>query len=66
MVLRMSEIERGLLVEAVRLLERVAAGEEASAAAERFVAGVEIRRTGETDPAGRPVERVYLRRPIDS
>jgi len=66
MVLRMSEIERGLLLEAVRLLERVAAGEDAREAAERFVAGVEIRRTGETDPSGRPVERVYLRPPIGS
>jgi len=64
MVLRMSEIERGLLVEAVRLLERVAAGEDMREAAERFVAGLEIRRSGETDPSGCPVERVYLRRPM--
>jgi len=65
MVLRLSEIERGLLVEAVRLLERVAAGEDVRDQAERFVAGLEIRRSGETDPAGRPVERVHLRPAID-
>ncbi len=63
MVLRLHEIERGLLVEAVRLLERVALGEDMRAAAERFVSGLEIRRSGESDPSGKPVDRVILRRP---
>lgn len=63
MVLRVSEIDRGLLVEAVRLLERAARGESIRAEAERFTAGLEIRLTDETDASGRKVARVYLRRP---
>ncbi len=63
MVLRVSEIDRGLLVEAVRLLERAARGESIRAEAERFTAGLEIRLTDETDASGRKVARVYLKRP---
>ena len=63
MVLRVSEIDRGLLVEAVRLLERAARGENIRAEAERFTAGLEVRLSEETDPGGRKVARVYLRRP---
>jgi hypothetical protein len=62
-VLRVSEIDRGLLVEAVRLLERAARGESIRDEAERFTAGLEIRLTDETDASGRKVARVYLRRP---
>ncbi|HVM78680.1 MAG TPA: hypothetical protein VMU06_06650 [Stellaceae bacterium] len=63
MVLRLSDIERGLLVEAVRLLERAAKGEDVREEARRFVAGLEIRSSGETDAGGRPLERVNLKRP---
>jgi hypothetical protein len=62
-VLRVSEIDRGLLVEAVRLLERAARGESIRDEAERFTAGLEIRLTDETDASGRKVARVYLKRP---
>ena len=63
MVLRMSAIERSLLVEAVRLLERAARGEDIRAEAERYVAGIEIGPSGETDAAGKPVERIFLNQP---
>jgi len=62
-VLRVSEIDRGLLVEAVRLLERAARGEDIGAEARHFTAGLEIRLSDETDAGGRKVQRVYLRRP---
>ncbi len=61
MVLTMTAIERSLLVEAVRLLGRAARGEDIRAAAARFVAALEIKPTSETDQAGNPVERVFLR-----
>ena len=63
MALWMNAIERSLLVEAVRLLRRVAAGEDMRAAAAKFVGGLEIRSTGEADGAGKPVERVFLKPP---
>jgi hypothetical protein len=61
LVLTMTAIERGLLVQAVRLLQRAARGEDVRAAAARFVAALEIRRTEETDQAGNAVERVFLK-----
>jgi hypothetical protein len=63
-MLHLREIEQGLLVGAVRLLQRAASGETIRAEAERFVGGVEIRASGETDPTGKPVERVYFTQPI--
>lgn len=63
MVLRLSDIERALLVEAVRLLQRAAAGEDIRAEARRFVDGLEITPGTDTDTSGRPLERVNLRRP---
>jgi hypothetical protein len=57
----MTAIERSLLVEAVRLLQRVSRGEDVRGAAARFVAALEIRQTSETDQAGNAVERVFLR-----
>jgi hypothetical protein len=63
-MLHLREIEQGLLVESVRLLQRAAEGEDIRAEAERFVGGLEVRASGENDPRGRPVERVYLRRPV--
>lgn len=62
-MLRLSEIERGLLVEFLRRLQRAARGEDIRADAERFVAGLDISPTGETDFRGNPVDRVYLKRP---
>lgn len=59
----MTAIERSLLLEAVRLLERVAAGEDVRGAAKTFVGGLEIKLTAETDGAGKPVERVFLKPP---
>jgi hypothetical protein len=52
-----------MLVEAVRLLQRAAKGQDIRPEAERFVAALEVRPTGETDPRGKPVERVYLKPP---
>jgi len=63
MVLRLSDIERGLLVEAVRLLERAAKGEDVREAARKFVEGLEVQPSTETDASGRPLERVNLKRP---
>ncbi|HEV3177310.1 MAG TPA: hypothetical protein VGZ72_15060 [Stellaceae bacterium] len=63
-MLHLREIEQGLLVESVRLLQRAAEGEDIRAEAKRFVGGLEVRTSGETDPRGKPVERVYLRRPV--
>lgn len=57
------EIEQGLLVAAVRLLQRAAQGEDIRAEAGRFVDGLEVRASGEKDPRGKPVERVYLKQP---
>ena len=51
-----------MLVEAVRLLERAAKGEDIRAQAQRIVSALEVRPSGETDPRGKPVERVYLKR----
>ena len=48
---------------AVRLLRRAAVRENIRAEAERFVGGLEIRASGETDLTGKPVERVYFTRP---
>ena len=62
-MLFLREIERGMLVEAVRLLERAAKGQDIRPEAERFVGALEIRASGETDPRGKPIERVYLKRP---
>ncbi len=59
----MNAIERNLLVEAVRLLQRAAAGENVATPARRFTAALEIRPTGELDQAGKPVERVFLKPP---
>jgi hypothetical protein len=61
LVLRINAIERSLLVEAVRLLQHVARGEDVRALAARFVAALEIKPTDEIDDAGKPVERVLLR-----
>ena len=63
MVLRLSDIERALLVEAVRLLERAAKGEDIRDDARRFVAGLEVQSSTETDASGRPMERVTMKRP---
>ncbi|HTS90935.1 MAG TPA: hypothetical protein VMG55_02965 [Stellaceae bacterium] len=63
MVLRLSDIERAFLVEAVRLLERVAKGEDVREEARRFVSALEVRASGDTDAIGRPLERVNLKRP---
>jgi hypothetical protein len=62
-MLHLREIEQGMLVEAVRLLERAAKGQDIRTAAERFVGGIEVRASGEIDSRGKPVERVYLKRP---
>ncbi|HLJ20252.1 MAG TPA: hypothetical protein VKU84_08645 [Stellaceae bacterium] len=62
-MLHLREIEQGMLVEAVRLLQRAAKGQDIHVEAERFVGALEVRASGETDPRGRPVERVYLKRP---
>ena len=62
-MLHLREIEQGMLVEAVRLLERAAKGQDIRAEATRFVSALEVRPTGETDLRGKPVERVYLKRP---
>jgi len=62
-MLHLREIEQGMLVEAVRLLERAARGEDIRAEAARFVRSIEVRPTGETDARGKPIERVYLKRP---
>jgi len=62
-MLHLREIERGMLVEAVRLLERAAKGLDIRAEAARFVAPLEVRASGETDALGKPVEWVYLKRP---
>jgi hypothetical protein len=61
LVLRVNAIERNLLVEAVRLLERAADGEDVRVAAARFVIALEIKPTDELDPSGKPVERVFLK-----
>jgi hypothetical protein len=55
-MLRLREIEQGMLAGAVRLLQRAAGGEDIRTEAKRFVVGLE-------DPGGKPVERVYLTRP---
>jgi len=57
----MTAIERGLLVEAVRLLQRAARGEDVRERAARFVAALEIRPTEELDQAGNKIERVFLK-----
>jgi hypothetical protein len=62
-MLLLREIERGLLVESPRLLQRAAVGEDIRAEAERFVGGLEVRASAETDPAGKPVERAFLKQP---
>jgi hypothetical protein len=62
-MLHLREIEQGMLVEAVRLLQRAAKGQDIRPEAERFVGALEVRASGEIDPRGRPVERVYLKRP---
>ena len=49
---------------AVRLLQRAAEGQDIRAEAKRFVGGLEVRASGETDTTGKPVERVYLPRPV--
>lgn len=59
----LKDIERSLLVEAVRLLQKVARGEDVRRAAAAFVGGLEIWRTDEVDSAGKPVERVFLKPP---
>lgn len=56
-------IERNLLLDAVRLLQRAARGEDVRQAAAAFVGGLEIRRTDEVDSAGKPIERVFLKPP---
>lgn len=61
MVLRMNAIERSLLLEAVRLLQRAAAGQDVRRAAAAFVGGLEIKPTDEVDTAGKPIERVFLK-----
>ena len=63
MVLSMSVFERSLLLEAVRLLRRAAAGEDIRKPAAAFVGGLEIKVTGEVDAAGKPIERVFLKPP---
>lgn len=62
-MLHLREIEQGMLVEAVRLLQRSAKGEDIRAESARFVGPLEIRASGETDARGKPIERVYLKRP---
>ena len=62
-MLHLREIEQGMLVEAVRLLQRAAKGQDIRAEAERFVAALEVRPSGDTDARGKPIERVYLKRP---
>ena len=62
-MLHLREIEQGLLVGAVRLLQRAALGENIRAEAGRFVGGLEVRASGETAPTGKPVERVCFTRP---
>lgn len=64
-MLRMREIERGLLVESLRLLQRAARGEDIRIDAQRFVAGLDIGPSGENDPRGNPIERVVLKRPAE-
>jgi hypothetical protein len=64
-MLRLSEIERSLLVESLRLLQRAAKGEDIRADAQRFVAGLDISPSGERDPRGNPIDRVFLKRPTD-
>jgi hypothetical protein len=61
-MLRMSEIERGLLVESLRLLQRAARGEDIRADAQRFVAGLDIGPSGEKDARGNSIARVVLKR----
>lgn len=61
LVLTMTAIERGLLVEAVRLLQRAARGEDLRGPAGRFVAALEIKPTEELDQAGNRIERVFLK-----
>lgn len=63
MVLSMNVFERSLLLEAVRLLRRAAAGEDIRATAAAFVGGLEIKPTGEVDAAGKIIERVFLKPP---
>jgi hypothetical protein len=63
-MLHLREIEQGLLVGAVRLPQRAAAGEDIRAEAKRFVDGLEVRASRERDPTDKPVERVYLTRPV--
>ncbi len=62
-MLHLREIEQGMLVEAVRLLQRAAQGQDIRAEAERFVGALEVRPSGATDARGKPVERVYLKPP---
>jgi hypothetical protein len=62
-MLHLRKIEQGMLVEAVRLLERAAEGKDIRDEAARFVAPLEVRASTETDALGKPVERVYLKRP---
>jgi|GEM_PF-3183412 hypothetical protein len=61
-MLHVREIEQALLVGAVRLLQRAAKGEDIRAEAARFAGGLEVSASGETDPNGKPIERVYLKR----
>lgn len=49
-MLHLREIEQGLLVGAVRLLQRAAEGQDIRAEAKRFVGGLGVRASGETDP----------------
>jgi hypothetical protein len=62
-MLHLREIEQGMLVEAVRLLQRAAEGQDIRVEAERFVTSLEIRPSHDTDARGRPIERVFLKRP---
>jgi len=64
-MLRMREIERGLLVESLRLLRRAAQGEDIRVDAQRFVAGLDISPSGEKDARGNPIESVVLKRSMD-
>jgi hypothetical protein len=62
-MLHLREIEQAMLVEAVRLLQRAAEGQDIRAEAARFVRPLEVRPSGGIDFRGRPVERVYLKPP---
>jgi hypothetical protein len=61
-MLQLREIERGLLVESLRLLRRAAQGEDIRVDAQRFVAGLDISPSGEKDARGNSIARVVLKR----